>query len=344
MVADVCDKGVGAALFMALFRSLIRAFADEGFGTRANGREGRSGIEESMRGIVLRTNDYIAIIHGQSNMFATLFFAVLDPNTGVLHYVNAGHDAPVIVGKEGIAARLMPTGPAVGMLPGLRFDTGLVTLTPGDILLAFTDGVVDARSPDGSSFGEKRLLALLDDPPPSASAVTDLIADVLRHHIQDNSQFDDITLLAVRREIVAGEKLFELTLDADLESLATARQFIEQTCEEMGLDKEMAFAFKLAADEACANVVQHAYGDSVEGRMKLDFQHQQDKVRLTIVDWGRPFQLEDVPEPDLWSGSRDRPEGGLGLYLIKEKMDELTYDADEQLGNRLTMGKFRKIE
>ena len=337
VIADVCDKGVGAALFMALFRSLIRAFTDEVFAASANGQVG---IEQGLRGIISRTNDYIANIHGRSNMFATLFLALLDPSTGVLHYVNAGHDAPIVLAREGVAARLVPTGPAVGMLPGLSFETGLTTLTPGDMLLAFTDGVIDARGPGGIPFGEPRLLALLDDPPPSASALTELISDVLSQYIQDENQFDDITLLSVRREILAGRQVFELTIDADLESLAAVRRFIEQAGDEMGLEEEVVFAFKLAADEACANVAQHAYGEAMDGQMRLEMERQQDKVRLTVTDWGRTFQLEEVEHPDLWSGWKDRPEGGLGLYLVREKMDELTYDADTQRGNRLTMGNF----
>lgn len=344
VVADVCDKGVGAALFMALFRSLIRAFSDEGFSTRNIGQEGRPGIEETLKRIVTRTNDYIAEVHSRSNMFATLFFALLDPATGVLHYVNAGHDPPIVVGSEGIAARLVPTGPAVGMLPGLPFDTGLVTLIPGDIMLAFTDGVIDARNPAGIPFGENHLLELLDDPPPSASAISDLISDLMAQHIRDGDQFDDITLLAVRRERISKEEPLELILEADRHSLATARRFVEQSCKGMELNDEMTFAFKLAVDEACTNVIQHAYGESAEGHMKLVFEHQRDKVRLTVVDWGRSFHLEQVPVPDLWSGWQERPEGGLGLFLIREKMDELTYDADERLGNRLTMGKFLSFD
>jgi sigma-B regulation protein RsbU (phosphoserine phosphatase) len=219
VIADVCDKGVGPALFMALSRSLIRAFAEQHrplgwMDSLANDRSttvaGRS-AERKRRQILLSagtsallavklTNDYIAQNHGDMNMFATLFFGVLDPTTGVLTYINGGHDPPAIVGPDGVVkARLLPTGPAVGMLPNMDFDIQQVTLEPGDLLMAFSDGVPDARNPDGERFTVEGLWSLLEQSDPSVVALLDRIEAALRAHIADADQFDDITMLAARR-------------------------------------------------------------------------------------------------------------------------------------------------
>lgn len=219
VIADVCDKGVGPALFMALSRSLIRAFAEQHrplgwMDSLANDRSttaaGRS-AERKRRLVLLSagtsallavklTNDYIAENHGDMNMFATLFFGVLDPTTGVLTYVNGGHDPPAIVGPDGVVkARLLPTGPAVGMLPNMDFDIQQVTLEPGDLLMAFSDGVPDARNPDGKRFTVEGLWSLLEQSDPSVVALLDRIEAALRAHIADADQFDDITMLAARR-------------------------------------------------------------------------------------------------------------------------------------------------
>jgi sigma-B regulation protein RsbU (phosphoserine phosphatase) len=190
VIADVVDKGVGAALFMALFRSLIRFF----------GEEHHSGGTSALEGVKL-TNDYISHNHSRSNMFATLFFGVLDPITGLLAYINGGHNPPVILDPAGaIKARLKPTGPAVGMLPDMIFNIQQVTLEPGDMLLTFTDGVLDARDPAGELFTENRLLSLLSEPAPSAPALLDRLEASLNAHIADADQFDDITILAARRK------------------------------------------------------------------------------------------------------------------------------------------------
>ncbi|HKP15340.1 MAG TPA: response regulator, partial [Gemmatimonadaceae bacterium] len=109
VLADVCGKGVGAALFMALFRSLLRALAETEFASAAS-------MHDGLCATVQGTNDYIARTHGRANMFATAFVAVLDPATGALDYLNAGHEPPAIVGSAGVRARLQPTGPALGLL------------------------------------------------------------------------------------------------------------------------------------------------------------------------------------------------------------------------------------
>lgn len=192
VIADVCDKGVGAALFMALFRSLIRAGA---------GRSAVGGAEseEILRTAIVATNDYIAETHSRANMFATVFFAILDPDSGRLDYINGGHEAPAVLRGGVIAARLAPNGPAVGLLPGMDFTVASLELQPGDTLLAFTDGVTDAKGPDGF-FGEERLLAFVSRPFPSASALLEGIEAELARHVGAGERYDDVTLLALRRE------------------------------------------------------------------------------------------------------------------------------------------------
>jgi sigma-B regulation protein RsbU (phosphoserine phosphatase) len=191
VVADVCDKGVGAALFMALFRSLLRATAT---GDTVSGTNDAAGLERAVR----LTNDYIARTHGRACMFATLFFAVLDPATGSLHYINGGHEAPVLLGAGGVRSRLAPTGPAVGMMADSVFEVATARLAPGEGLLAFTDGVTDARGASGR-YGEERLLSLIGRPVSSAASLLDAIEADVNAHVGGADQADDITLLAVRR-------------------------------------------------------------------------------------------------------------------------------------------------
>jgi phosphoserine phosphatase RsbU/P len=195
VVADVCDKGVGAALFMALFRSLIRATALQRFDGAAGAGDPALGLRENMRFV----NDYIARTHGAANMFATAFCGLLEPGTGALHYVNAGHDAPLLVGAAGVSGTLAPTGPALGLLPGLDFEVGTARIVPGDTLFLYTDGVVDARSPEGNGFGEERLLALVGQPDAGPSALLTRIDGALDAHTAGGPDFDDITMLAVSR-------------------------------------------------------------------------------------------------------------------------------------------------
>ena len=178
---------------MALFRSLLRAFAERAFA------EPSSSDEERILGTVVATNDYIARTHGSSNMFATVFFGVLDPATGTLSWINAGHEAPVVVGTSGILARLAPSGPALGMMPGMTFQVRQSRLEPDQTLLAFTDGVTDARDVSGALYSEKRLLELVGKGAPTAAGLLDRIEQAVTAHSAGAERSDDITMLAVRR-------------------------------------------------------------------------------------------------------------------------------------------------
>jgi serine phosphatase RsbU (regulator of sigma subunit) len=194
IVADVCDKGVGAALFMALFRSLLRAFAEREFADSSHTDRDR------ILGTIVATNDYIARNHGASNMFSTVFFGVLDPATGALAWVNAGHEAPVVFGASGISARFNPSGPALGMMPDMKFEVRESQLAPGQVLLAFTDGVTEAKDPSGRLYSEEALLGLLAGGAPDAAALLDRIEKSVAAHSAGAERSDDITMLAMRRK------------------------------------------------------------------------------------------------------------------------------------------------
>jgi sigma-B regulation protein RsbU (phosphoserine phosphatase) len=138
--------------------------------------------------------------HSESGMFATLFFGVLDPESGVLNYINCGHEPPIAIGQGKIKEMLKPTGPAVGLMPNPEYKVQEVSLQPGDILFAFTDGVTDAQNEAGEFFTKARLLAILASHFDSAEALMDRIKIDLYDHISAAGQFDDVTMIAMRRK------------------------------------------------------------------------------------------------------------------------------------------------
>jgi sigma-B regulation protein RsbU (phosphoserine phosphatase) len=221
VIGDVCDKGVGAALFMALFRSLIRAFAEQHYSlswmdvlsndalmpARNGSLERRRTLlttgTTALKNAIEHTNNYIVQNHGDTSMFATVFCGVLDPANGALVYINAGHVPAAVINASGVKRRLEPTGPALGLLPDMDFSIEQVDLEADDILFLFTDGVTDARGPDEAFFTEERLLSLVTRPVQSAEAMLELIRSNLRDHIGDAVQYDDITMLAVKRNPIS---------------------------------------------------------------------------------------------------------------------------------------------
>ncbi|HTP09081.1 MAG TPA: SpoIIE family protein phosphatase [Anaerolineae bacterium] len=197
VIGDVCDKGVGAALFMTLFRSLIRATSTSAV---SYGECDVSSVTppERLHHVVSFTNKYLVEIHGDANMFATVFIGFFDLQTGTLSYINCGNEPPLLLRSGGVTA-LKPTGPMVGVMPKAVFAVKEVELEKNDLLLAFTDGVPDACNSANDYFGRECLLQLLKADNPTPALLLKQIAERLHRFIGTTDQFDDITVLAVKR-------------------------------------------------------------------------------------------------------------------------------------------------
>lgn len=207
VIADVCDKGVGSALYMALFRSLMRVFSGQislgGWLAAQSAQKEKSALEVDlfrMLQAVPLTNDYISLEHGHEAMFATLFFGILNPVTGDLSYINGGHEPLFIIGRSGIKEALSAGGPVVGISTGAEFKIQQSQLEPGDILIGYTDGVTEALSPRQTLYSKEKFRALLELPASSATELIERIQTDLFLHIDNAPQSDDITMIAVHRK------------------------------------------------------------------------------------------------------------------------------------------------
>jgi len=214
VIGDVCDKGVGAALFMTLFRSLIRATAqsrtfmtwavdqDPAQTALPEDQDRESLARETLANTVSLTNNYVATTHNKTSMFASVFLGLLDTKTGSLSYVNAGHEEAYIVGTDGIRSTLTTTGPVLGIFAGVGHEIATAILGPGETLLLYTDGVPEATNAAGEQYSEQRLRALVESSQGSAHNLLDTIANSVSDFTLDAPQHDDITMLASKRETV----------------------------------------------------------------------------------------------------------------------------------------------
>jgi len=185
VIADVSDKGMPAALFMALSRSIVRA-------SLAAAHSPAEGIAQANR---------LICADATGGMFVTLFFARLDPATGVITYVNAGHDPPLLC-RAGDAqpAWLTRTGLLLGMTEDARYEQRTVTLTPGDSILCYTDGVTDALDGHGGEFGVERLQQVaLEHCHSAAVELVNALEQALADFTGGSTPFDDVTILAIKR-------------------------------------------------------------------------------------------------------------------------------------------------
>ncbi|GAB4485238.1 MAG: hypothetical protein OHK0031_09330 [Anaerolineales bacterium] len=181
-IADVADKGVPAALFMALTRTLIRAAV----------------LETDSPAEALRRVNNLLYPDCQQGMFVTAVYGVIDRRAGTFTYANAGHNPPLYFSASGEIARLTRTGMALGVVESLEIDERSLPLAPGESLFLYTDGVTEAFAPDGQMFGEERLCAALQNVP-NVEAMLTAVNEALSAFCGDLQPADDITMIGVMR-------------------------------------------------------------------------------------------------------------------------------------------------
>jgi serine phosphatase RsbU (regulator of sigma subunit) len=196
IIADVCDKGIGSALFMSVFQSLLH------YSLLEESRDhGESGVSAVIQKSITQVNNYMAAKHGQSAMFATMFLGAYDYSLRRLSYVSAGHESPLIIRSRGITESLEVCGPAVGIFPGAKYTVKCADLKPGEMLFTYTDGLIDARSPSGEAWGIERVKTMLSLVEPAMTTADEVLASVIKQvnlHRADAEQFDDMTLLVMK--------------------------------------------------------------------------------------------------------------------------------------------------
>jgi serine phosphatase RsbU (regulator of sigma subunit) len=201
VIGDVAGKGVGAALYMSLFRSLIRATSKTDLLFNKIGMSALSN-KERLQAIITYVNQYVFETHGHTSIFSTIFICALDHMGKKLSYINCGNEPAIMVGNESSMTLLWPTGPIVGVLSDAEFVPQEIEMNPSDLLLIHTDGVTDAMNSSDVVFGRERLVTFLESGRRKFNTNSDLLAglqDQLEDHIGEAAQFDDITILAVKK-------------------------------------------------------------------------------------------------------------------------------------------------
>jgi len=194
IIADVCDKGIASALFMSVFRTLIRYTLLKYYSDL------NSKCDEILVDVISSVNNYMAITHESATMFATVFIASYSRKNNSLSYVCAGHELPIIIRSDGLEY-LKSTGPAIGLFPEAKFKVNEIGFYSGDVLFSYTDGLTDARSPINISWGIHNLEEAINAENHSSCSAQDLLTNIANKatkHIDTAEQFDDLTILVLK--------------------------------------------------------------------------------------------------------------------------------------------------
>ncbi|MBO6946527.1 MAG: SpoIIE family protein phosphatase [Rhodospirillales bacterium] len=324
-LGDVSGKGMNAALMMAKTASLLRCLG--------------KAIKEPGRLLTL-VNEEVAET-ATRGMFVTLVHGVYDPESGYVRLANAGHEPPLVLSRDGEFTAIEAEAPPLGISPALLDEDGFPETEfnlNGGRLFVFTDGVTEGYVDDGVELGIEGLKDMMTA---SSRGNVQALLNEVREKIGGEGRIlrDDVTLIAIddgaQSHTAAtgagaaepgatdapGEKVFQLRVTAKANRLRLIRNAVRETAAFCGFSETDTGDIVLAVDEACQNVIRHAYGHEGEGDISIEFRHRPDAMILLIRDFADPVDISKIKPRDL----DDLRPGGLGTHLIGEVMDEVDF-------------------
>jgi len=131
----------------------------------------------------------------------------------------------------------------------------------------------------------------------------------------------------------------KITFDANFQNLDEIREFVGDAARQVGFSDKEIYSIQLAADEASSNIIEHAYSSIEDGKLEIECISGNGELKIVMHDWGKPFDPSSIPEPNIKADLSERKIGGLGMYLMRKLMDEVTYNSSPETGNTLIMVK-----
>jgi serine phosphatase RsbU (regulator of sigma subunit)/anti-sigma regulatory factor (Ser/Thr protein kinase) len=328
VIADVTDKGVPAALVMAMTRSVLRAAA-----TRL----------EAPGAVLARVNDML-VPDIPPNMFVTCFYAVLDPQTGHLRFANAGHDVPYWRTTAGAVRELRACGMPLGLMDGMIYEEGEAWLSAGDHVLLHSDGLVEAHNPRREMFSFERLATLVGESEYGGQSLVDLLLTELTQFTgAEWVQEDDITLVSLVCECVgeqqeprtknqepsaaseaeAWQTLAELSIPSVPDNERLASEQVAEAVQDLGFSPLRLERLKTAVAEATMNAMEHGNAYRVDLPVTISVRRSPAILSVRIFDHGSgPGDVAEAPDLDAKLEGLQTPRGW-GLHLIRHMVDEL---------------------
>ena len=334
IVGDVMGKGIPAALLGAATKShFLKALGD------LMGQCRKGELPEPKEIVMLAHAELVPHLI-ELDSFVTLVYARFDAKRRCLDLVDCGHTGTVhLHGKSGLCDVVHGDNLPLGVREGEIYDQISVPFEPGDLLLFFSDGITEARSPQGELFGEKRLEdCLTANGALEPAALVEAIRKAVVTFSGSNKLTDDLTTVAVRveeRECPVAQAEIELT--SDLRNLRRARDFVREFCRDL-LDDDSADQLDLAVNEAVSNIMKHAYHGRADQWIHVEADAFPGRITLRLHHLGDPFRPSAAPPPS-FDGSR---ESGFGAYIITRCVDEVHYFRDERGRNCIALVKVRK--
>jgi len=313
-IGDVSGNCLPAASFMSITKSIIKSRAGDDFSTAS---------------ILTHVNEELCGVN-KAATFATLFIGILNIKTGLLVYTNAGHKPPYLR-QDGGSLKMLDRlhGPVLGTVRGLVYKEDKTVLSKNDMLLTYTDGVTEARDNANNLFSDKRLAEFMSSCEfESVEELVHAMASEVKQFENEADQFDDMTILAVQflrtPDETGGPKL-ELTVPNHLSENSRVKKHFDAFAEDYGIPEKVRLKMNVVFDELLTNIISYAYQDKKEHDIKIKVELSADRLKVSMVDGGVPFNPLGVETPDTGLPLEERKIGGLGIHLVRNMMDKVSY-------------------
>lgn len=336
ILGDVMGKGVPAALLGAATKThLLRAFSH----LIAIGND-RAALPEP-KDIITLANSHIANELIALESFVTVCYARFDLDRDRLIFVDCGHTHTIHYQQQsGTCVLLSGENMPLGLDAHEIYTQYEIQIMPGDLLVFYSDGVTEARNRTGELFGVERLIDLVQthadlDP----EELTKRLRAAVEGFSGSGNFADDLTCVSVKlkeHRLPGPLRRAELAISSDLKELATARDFVEQMASKGVLSEDKVSSLKRAVSEAASNIIIHAYDRRPDRRIELDVEVFADRVVVRLHHLGMSFDPAQVSAPK-FDGSQ---EGGFGIYIIAQSVDEVRYYVDDRGRNCIALVKW----
>ncbi len=323
-IGDVSGKGVPAALVMAVTHTLFRTLS----------------AHEALPNRILAAINHSLTEGNDSSMFVTLFIGVLDLPTGRLRYSNAGHNAPLIISDN--EEHMLPCDPNVpiGVMENWKFTIQETTIDLYSTIFLYTDGLTEAEDIHQNQFQDSRIVATARKASTQPQKLIEQMTLSVHQFVGEAEQNDDQTMLAIqyKREKKNAKFHKSITLPNNIEEIPQLNVFIDEVCEAAGLDMSDTMSVNLALEEAVVNVMDYAYPANAPGEVTIEAEADDERMKFVITDHGIPFDPTAKAEVDTTLSLEERPTGGLGIHLVRQIMDSINYERENDK-NVLTLRK-----
>ena len=319
VVADVSGKGIPGAMFMMTSKTLIKSFAESGL---------------PVHEVLTNVNTQLCQ-NNEAGMFVTAWMGILDLQTGLIKFANAGHNPPLVKHKDGSYEFLK--GKVNFVLAGMdmvKYKEQELQLQPGDEIYLYTDGVTEAHNINKELFGEERLLESLNSTKGmSVEEICHKVKQDVDAFVCDAEQFDDITMLCVRFK-EADSNDVSITVTPSMETVPQVAEFMETEMEKLEVSPKISMKLLIAIDEIYSNIVR--YSGATEANVSIS--KEENTLKLKFKDNGKQYNPLEAEEPDITASAEDRKIGGLGIFMVKKMLDDVAYEYVDNI-NILTLTK-----